>query len=298
MGASPEVVNLLLVSFWKGMWHRDKSGQTPLDILETVREEELYDPEACRVIQESLERSQAAYKEYTQEWENKVAKLKQQHQDEVDKMKQQHRDELDAKQARIVELETISEKLQNDVEKHCSNEKQLEASLETKTSDIRLLLDEMGQRQATIKELTSTCNLRQQQLQDAHAKMAEQSDMINELSVMIDELQQDLSTIYKFQQENLLHDKLLQAKRDFEQYQKSQQALEGLLVGQAQGLELLLEQRGIPIPQNDMEGEGEEGEAISPPDPNVDEPVDDKVALSAAAAAASIALERSDSMHD
>jgi hypothetical protein len=99
--ASPEVVNLLLVSHWQGIDVADQSGRKPYDILE---ESEILDVLEHETVLDSLKRSQVSWNMIQQEHRNQLEALEKQHQEGMQAFQTRYDTDIAKKQSQVLAL--------------------------------------------------------------------------------------------------------------------------------------------------------------------------------------------------
>ena len=242
-GATPEVVNLLIVTYWDGIVAYDQSGRTALDILNSgemlAREEHL-------VVFESLQRCHAAYTNFQKRAEEEMNALKNEHEEASLAVKKQHEKEIEKERTKQDEI------------------RQQVKALESKIRDIRKGIDE---RDATIenyralelqwkshtKELDDTVGELGQQLRseiesvEALVLTVEEKDQqIAKRDRRIELLSDDFRKIVELQDSEIA-ESVTTAERSMRAMVSSQIALQNQLIGQKNGLKSLLKQRGIEL---------------------------------------------------
>jgi len=96
-GASPEVINLLLVSYWPAVAVTDPSGRTPLEILED-------DEEVPRTIQASLERAAACWSDLAQKHAENLQHQALEHDQSLQKVQQDHDQALENQHDQMLQV--------------------------------------------------------------------------------------------------------------------------------------------------------------------------------------------------
>ena len=243
-GASPEVVNLLVVAHWRGIVATDNSGRTPIldDNANIVLEED-----DARVVQESLQRCVASYQEYQQEWEQQLQGRQDVYVAELQKLQEKHQQELQQERDKQASLVQELRLAQQDCVAIAQERDAALGKVQQEQRVVSLLRQDVLDQQTKVtstRKQVAACEATVAQLHKLlKEKDGQQQTLRNRLVV----LQEDLQNVYRMQQTQGM-EALRVAQQDLAQVWESQQALRGKLSGQSQGLQVLLQRRGIPVP--------------------------------------------------
>ena len=241
MGASPEVVNLLIVSYFEGLKEKDNSGRIPLEFLD--RSEGLTQSDFA-VIHDCLERSTASLKTLIKGWETKYNVLQSSTKEIVKEMKEQHATQLAQEVERQQLLEASYRKVKGHVDVYKEDRIQLERKLGMHSSEIEEWKKGWESRDETIKLLEAKVAEKELEKTGLNVQIAEQETRVLTLQGRIRQLEDDLVNITHFQSETVMQ-ALSSAQTNLNKMIDANHALQGTLIGQTKGLTMLLKQRGI-----------------------------------------------------
>lgn len=276
---APEVVNLIIVANWKAIVTQDQAGRTPLDIIDRS---ELLQLEDYRIVFESLSRCYKTYMEIQKIAQEEQSALKRKQKATFSAVSKRHQEELKAeheKQAKIREevedlkaqisdMKEISKAKDHQMKKH-----QLEKGRWTET--IRDLESKVA---GLAKDIASEKN--QNQVLQNTIKQKEKELMEKDTRITI--LSQDLKSIAIANETDLM-ECLVETEHSMRAMVSNQIALQKLLASKADALNVLLSQRGIAVPRDELRGRPVQEEK-SDKDPNTT--IDDEQEASAAMMAA------------
>ena len=243
-GASPEVVNLLIVANWRGILKQDNSGRTPLEVLShgTLVEDDY------QVVQESLQRCLASYEDYDQEWQVRLRTKEDQHAAQLQSLEQQHALKLRTEVDKQSKLETAVQHAKDCAVAAYQERDAWSQKVDATQSKHDSLETEMDRRHAVFLETRRVLQTRENDLEMLQKLCLEKDYERQRLEERLEQLETDLQNVYTLH-ETQVNAALSQAQRDLHRVWQSQQVLQGQLSGQTQGLELLLKQRGIDVPE-------------------------------------------------
>ena len=272
-GSTPEVLHLLLIAYIEGTMCKDNSGRTPLD---QVKENEYPDP----IVLQSLGRATQNHERLVENYQNKIQRIESENSKVMKETKEQHEEALKKEWEKQAQLEMELKEGQE----FAARMKKLGEDSKAKADQKAL---ETNQWKVQVNELKEEIENREQQKKEQEAtiqklrdELLSRDDTIVELLERIDTLSKDLSNLLVFHRDTVIKS-VNKANEDLHKMMASQQALQGHLTGQVQGLEMLLEKRGIDIPPLPPKPKKEP----LPPE------VDTSAAINAATKAANKALE-------
>jgi chromosome segregation ATPase len=278
-GCVLEVVNLLLVSYFQGINHKDNSGRTPLDIA-TDNEH------GDKLVLECLQRAFKAHACMVSSLEKAVKQLKREHKLSIQHLKSQQDIQLRAERERQATLEESFTKIQQHVQAseearqkmkqqvsiHKKARGECEQKMEKLCQQIVMLQDEMTTEQQANKDLLE--------------ELSEKQDEIQRLRLAVDTLSKDLSLV-TLKQHQTIAQQVVQTEKDMKTFLISQQTLKAQLVSQAKQMQVLFKERGIEMPVSPKKKDGEEKKEAA-------EDIDSQQVADAAAQAAFAALQEGD----
>ena len=259
MGASPEVINLLIVSYWRGLVEKDNSGRIPLELLD--RSEGMTQSDYA-VIHDCLERSTNALKTMQTDWETKYTDILSTHKGIIQEMEAKHNDTLAQEGERHRLLEESFQQVKGHVDVYKEDRVQLERKLGTHASEQDEWKREIDSREETIQHLKANISTQKNENDKLNEQMKEQETLVLALHGRIYQLEQDLVNITQFQITHMMPSLNL-AQANLNNMIDANHALQGKLIGQTRGYTMLLQQRGISLPP--------------PPPPTTPKPTTEKV---------------------
>ena len=284
-GATPEVVNLLIVAYWDGIIAYDQSGRTPLDILDCgemlARDEHL-------VVFESLQRCHTAYTDFQQRADEEMTELQSKHNSAFLALQQQHDEEIKSEHIKQDEIRQQVKALEAKVEDIRKGIKDRDAKIEHYKSLERQWKDHTKELDDTVAELGQQLKSEIESVEALVLTVEEKDEEIAKRDVTIETLSNDLRKIVALQERDVA-ESLVAAERSMRAMVSNQIALQNKLIGQKNGLKTLLQQRGIallPTPEASTSSESDEKKLDQ-----AEEEIDTVEAANAAAAAALSALQ-------
>lgn len=244
MGASPEVINLLIVSFWGGLLEKDNSGRIPLELLD---KSEGMTQSDYTVIHDCLDRSTNALKTMQTEWEMKFNDLQSTNKGIILEMEARHNETLAQEKERLGLLEESLLKVKGHVDVYKEDRVQLERKLGTHASEQDEWKRGIESREETIQQLKTNILAQSNENDKLNEQMKEQETLVLALHGRIYQLEQDLVNITQFQI-NQMMPSLTLAQANLNSMMDANHALQGKLIGQTRGFTMLLQQRGISLP--------------------------------------------------
>jgi len=280
-GAAPEVVNLLVVAYWDAIVAQDQSGRTPVELLDTS---ELLQQEEYRVVYESLSRCHTAYTNFQKAAAEEQNAIKRKHKATFAAVSKKHAEDL--KRERDI---------QNDLKNEIQALQDMIISLQREIKSRDVTIDDMKAEQKAaalneqrLKAYIADLNkdvarekhhvaLLLNTVEDKDAEIQRRDDRIQLLSG-------DLQAVLLMQEQDVAAS-LTKTERTMRAMVSSQIALQKELLGQADCLRELLEDRGIPaIAPSPVEADERQEEKES--SFNVEVDPNQEAAVVAAAAAA------------
>jgi hypothetical protein len=278
-GCVLEVVNLLLVSYFRGISDKDNSGRTPLDI---ATDNELGD----KLVLECLQRAFKAHACMVANQEKAVKQLKQEHKLAIQYLKSQQDIQLQAERERQASLEGSFTKIQQ----HVQTSEEARQKMKQQMSIHKMARDECEQKMEKlcrqIVMLQDEMATEQQINKDLLEELSDKEDEIQRLRMAVKTLSEDLSHVM-LEQHQTIAQQVVQTEKDMKTFLISQQMLKAQLVSQAKQMQMLLKERGIEMPVSLKKKGGEEKKE------SVEE-IDSQQAVDAAAQAAFAALQHAD----
>ena len=276
-GATPEVVNLLVVAYWDGIVACDQSGRTPMEILNS---NELLALEDHRVVFESLQRCHTAYTNFQKRTEATIVALKNKHKATFLGVKRKHEEEIKREQEKQQEIRNEVKSLEARIFFINDGVKARDAQLATFTTEEQRWMDR-------VKELAHQVSHLKEQLQDekdnvqALVNTVQNKDkVIASRDAKIEVLCNDLRKIVVLHERDVA-DGLIEAERSMRSMVGAQIALQNQLLGQTKAMKNLLVQRGISM----TPGTGHHKPHKQEEKANAPEEVDGEAATAAVAAA-------------
>jgi len=244
MGASPEVINLLIVSYWESVLEKDNSGRIPLEFLD---KSEGMTQSDFSVIHDCLKRSTNALKKIKQEWDTKYKDLQNTHKAILNDTKTQHSQRMAKEKEKHQILAESYDKVKGHVRVFQDERVQLEQELALHSSEKEEWQRELESRDETIQQLHSQVSTLEQGKAKLETKIMEQEGIVLSLQSRIQQLENDLVNITHFQTSTVMTSLTL-AQKNLNAMMDANHALQGTLIGQSKGLTMLLNQRGIYLP--------------------------------------------------
>mmetsp|Transcript_7720 Transcript_7720/g.11098 ORF Transcript_7720/g.11098 Transcript_7720/m.11098 type:complete len:439 (-) Transcript_7720:71-1387(-) len=251
-GATPEVINLLLLSNWHAIRVEDNSGRTALQILEEGQETSVLMQDDIQVVRECLQRSYDALLSIERSWKKRWDQREMQHKEQLGAVKKVH------DQAIIVE-KNVQMKIKNDLESKKniidglkSDRFQLEKIIQEKSEKEKIFTREIEKRDTQIEDLQEMQENLQGEMQSFQKSMAEKDKTVRRLKKNIQTLSNDLAQITIDHDDQLIVSAYSQLDADMKALRRSQKLMAKQLSTQSKGLHGILKARGIKLaPQED-----------------------------------------------
>lgn len=200
--ASPEVVNLLLVSYWPAIVATDQSGRTPLQVLLEGSEKE--DLEDHKTVAESLERAHHAWNILQ---DDHVAELQEQRKDNTEynrAVEAQHQQQMRRKEETVKQLKRQVQELETHLETSNQMELKLHSQLDSmEERDLkaqRMVLDLQNQ----VAQVAKARDGEIQHVRELHAVINSKDEEIRRRDQEIKKLHTTLQRIALFQQREVI----------------------------------------------------------------------------------------------
>ena len=271
MGATPEVINLLLVNYYPGIHVEDNSGRTPMQI---ILEADAFNIDDHKFTQESLKNAHTNLLNIEAHWQGKLDALAAQHERDVRQIEAAHQDAIRAEKEHQRNLQKQLARVEGHVQQYKEERKSLERTLSSHHVEKGTWREILETKEETLDAMIKKIEDKDQELMRMRSELQLRSEEIRilQLADRVEMLEGDLCNI------TLLHNNSIsvsmrQAETDINRMMQSQTILAGMLQGQSQGLALLLKERGIAL-------------APPPPPPVVRAEHKDDTAMEEASAAA------------
>jgi len=199
------------------------------------------------VIQESLERCLQSYQEYQAEWKLQLKGQQDEFISQLQRSKQKHALEIRNERDKQKQLQGSLQSAKKAVQDARAERDEWTKRVEELQNQHRQLEVEMDRRHGIYLNTGRELDAREKDLERLRKLCQEKDYDRQRLEDRLHQLQVDLQNVYRLQQSQV-NTALAQAQRDLHRVWQSQQALQGKLSGQTQGLEMLLKQRGIAVP--------------------------------------------------
>mmetsp|Transcript_33571 Transcript_33571/g.79161 ORF Transcript_33571/g.79161 Transcript_33571/m.79161 type:complete len:394 (-) Transcript_33571:2407-3588(-) len=282
---APEVVNLIIVANWEAVVAQDQAGRTPIDIIDQT---ELLELEANRIILESLQRGRKTYIEIQNLAHDEKANLLKKHAATCNAVSKKHEEDLKREYAKQSKLENEIEKLKKQIH-------ELTERTDSKDHELQKHILAKNRWLETIRELEVEKSDQYQQLEKERVQIKvllfqieQKEEEIQRKDKKIDILSIDLKSIAISNETDIL-ESLIETEQSMRTMVSNQIALQKLLSSKSKGLKVLLKQRGIDVPDTDVQKTPKPQEEKAMHD---DDAIHDEAATNAMMAAAMAALQR------
>lgn len=286
-GASPSVVNLLLVSHWVGVVTTDRSGRTPLEIL---NENEMLDREDHEIVVDSLRRGRICFEELKAKHNEQVLQIKETHASGIEAIHHQHSADLALEQETQDKLLGEIERLKALLVAGSNSEAVKDREIEKLLSHQEAQSNKIAELEQKILQVTKEKDAEIRKVEKLEAIVREKDNRIKATQKRSSDLEGDLQAITAWHEEELRRS-LERAQRHARKMVESFSTLSTHIEDHSGNLKTLLAARGIDAqPRSPNKQKEEEKE---PRDPNVQQEfvLDDDAVRAAAAAAASSVLK-------
>jgi len=284
---APEVVNLIIVANWEAIVAEDQAGRTPLDILDHT---ELLEIEANKVVFESLQRCHKTFLELQRVAREEKAALMRKEKVKSNAVSTKHQKEMKTEQLKFAKSKQDVEKLkiETDAVRELAREKdhEIQKHILAKTRYTETIRDLKAKEAVLHRQLESE----RTEIKLLLFKVEEREEEIRRKNNKIDMLSKDLTSILVSNETDVVAS-LMEAEQSVRTMVSSQIALQKLLSSKSEGLQTLLGQRGIAIPDvrkpvDDAREEKSDSESLEDP-----HDLHDAAASDAMMAAATAALQ-------
>jgi len=281
---APEVVNLIIVANWKSIIAQDQAGRTPLDIIDQT---ELLELESNRIIFESLKRCHQTYMEIQKAAHDEKSALVRKQKATADMVSKEHQEELKREHGIQAKLEEDIEELKMQIKDRDGLIKAKDRQLHKHVLAKKKWIETIGELEAAKADQYQELENNKTQFKDLFLEIDRKEEEIQRKNKKIDVLSKDLWTI-ALSNESDVFDSLIATEQSMRTMVSNQIALQKLLNSKSEGLKTILKQRGITIPDVDIQN------APETHDENVildDDDIHEEAATNAMMAAAIAALQ-------
>lgn len=291
--ASPEVVNLLLVSYFQGVACTDQSGRTPLQILQDAEVTEI---RAHQTVLESLQRANVSWRCIQSAHERQMRFLEQQHTNGLTEIRNQHQQDLKVEQdhaekllERVVLLDDALKVAKQDQAAAVAHAHKLEerdgvwqeriTQLEKAMAEMTTLNDQEAQHVAALREVIQN---KEKQIQGLQAEMASLRRSLQKVAVF--------ANMNMLNQLNDTQSKIQNMLDSFVDLHETMELHRNELTGVAQTIGLSDDEVHGVVRRTECETNSTNTETVDKRDRNIEEEVDDEKAMQSAAMAAASVL--------
>jgi len=243
--ATPEVVNLLLVSHYEGILTCDTSGRTPLQIV--AKEEINIDAEDHYHIQNSLKSAHDYLIASNNQWENKIESMKLQYEEVMMRKETVYHDNIRIQRDIQLQLQQKLAQMQGRVSQVSDERNSLEQNLSRHHVQKEEWQEVLEKKEETLEGVKVILKEERKESRRLTAEIGSRDDLVESLRKRITILEDDLIKIALLQRD-CIGEALQQADEDIQVMLESQQVLQGQLEGQTRGLEILVGIRGLKLP--------------------------------------------------
>lgn len=244
MGATPEVINLLLVNYYPAIHIADNSGRTPMQI---ILEADAFNMDDHKFTQESLKNAHINLLTIEAQWQAKLDAMAAQHEAHVRQMEMAHQDAIQVEKEHQRNLQKQLARVEGHVQQYKEERRSLDRTLSTHHVEKGTWLEMLETKEETLEDLIKKIENKDQELLRVRSQLHERSDKVLELLDRVEVLEGDLCNITLLHN-NSISASMRQAETDIKRMMESQAMLAGTLQGQSRGLALLLRERGIVLP--------------------------------------------------
>lgn len=288
-GASPEVVNLIIVANWEGIAARDKSGRTPVEIWDEC---ELLVDDDHRVVFESLTRCRDTYNQFQGNWQRTVDILQRQHESALAALEKRHKVEMECADKKQAEMEIEMNKLHQSVELLTTENTDQDEKISGFAKVERTWLHRVDSLTQTVEQLQQEKAEEEENVEALHQLVEDKDEEIKTLSTKVRKLTKDIQHVMAWYDQT--DDGLVKTQESLQMMVDNYVEVHGKLTREREALQKLLTKRGIQPPPKNLGGIPRH---LSTQQPESDHGLDDysdtgrmDEAANAAAAAASAAL--------
>lgn len=280
---APEVVNLIIVANWEAIIAQDQAGRTPLDIIDQT---ELLEIETNRIIFESLKRCHKTYMEIQKAAHDEKSALVKKQKATSDIVSKEHQEELKREHDIQAKLEEDIEILQMQIKDMNGFIKAKDRQLQKHVLAKKKWIETIGELEAAKADQYRELENKRTQIKNLFFEIEQNEEEIQRKNTKIDVLSKDLRTIAISNDSDVL-ESLIETEQSMRTMVSNQIALQKLLNSKSEGLKILLKQRGITVPDVDIQN------APEPHDENMilDDDMHEEAATNAMMAAAMSALQ-------
>lgn len=258
-GATPEVVNLLLVNNYEGILACDASGRTPAQILK--KDESTMDPNDYYHIQDSLTSAHDYLSHSNEKWEKKVEEIKLQHDKEMKQKETSFEEQTAAERKVIVHLQKKLSQSEGRVIQVRDERNSLEKTVSSHQLQREEWQEVLQQKQGNMAEMEKKLAEERRETERLRNVINDRDALVGSLQKRISMLEGDLRNVAVLQRD-VIGATLQQVESDLRIMVESQQILQGQLKGQTRGLEVLASTRGIEIPISKQDDEEKKEEFV------------------------------------
>eukprot|EP00934_Nitzschia_sp_Nitz4_P003656 Nitzschia sp. Nitz4//scaffold79_size90958//50918//52210//NITZ4_005029-RA/size90958-augustus-gene-0.177-mRNA-1//-1//CDS//3329558261//3646//frame0 len=280
-GASPEVVNLIMVANWEAIVAPDASGRIPTEILDR---DELLMLDEHRVVYESLTRCHDAYTRMQKAAEDEKAALQRKQQAEATSAHKQYQESLKTEQQRQEVILNKVSSLEAEIKMLKSTGTAHDAYTEEYKRDAKMWKEKSQSLEQTVELLTRELTNERDQVKKLDDKLNRREKLLARRNEYIRALSNDLKQISLVHDEELIGS-MRAAEESMKEMVNRHHALQQQINGQAKGIRKLLATRGIEMPRQPTL---EQEEKVA----HTEDHLDTSGAASALAAAAMAALQK------
>ena len=285
-GAAPEVVNLIIVANWHAIVAQDQSGRIPTEILDTM---ELLQIDDHRIVHESLTRCHKAYTSMQKAAHTEQSQLKRKHKSEFQALTSRHQHELTVEQEKQEGIRDEVKALESRIEDMKEVERAKDHAIKKYIREKDMWLDQIRSLGEMIETLKDALDEEKKNVEALMDTVEEKNEEISRRDGRIDMLSEDLRNVAMMHERNVMTS-LVETERTMRAMVSNHISLQKNLSGQANGLQALLEARGISLPEEEKVVNPEETK--SPNDEEALSPEEAAEAANAVVAAAVAALQK------
>jgi hypothetical protein len=244
MGAAPEVINLLIVHWYPSIRVLNNSCRTALQI---VMEADAYHREDRMYVQESLRHAHTNLIAMESEWRTEMETMNKANQDYIRELEQRHESEIQFEKEQQLNLQKQLARVEGHLQQYKDERRSLERTLSSHHVEKGTWKEILETKEETLEELIRKIEGREKELNESQVLLQDKVNVIGQLQSRIHELENDLRNIVLFQHTKV-YSSLQNSQLQLKSLQTAHDQLAGILQGQAQGLDLLLQKRHVRPP--------------------------------------------------
>mmetsp|Transcript_14209 Transcript_14209/g.34261 ORF Transcript_14209/g.34261 Transcript_14209/m.34261 type:complete len:404 (+) Transcript_14209:294-1505(+) len=244
-----DVVNMILASNVSAIVAQDQTGRTPIDIMDSP---EMMKLDEYRAIYDSLERCLKMYIAIQKKSQDEQTLIKHKHKAVLSAVSKRHQEELrtgqDKQAKQQVEMDELKNRMEEMIETDKAKDRLVKQALEEKDRSSEQIRD----LEAQLLDLKQSLESEQDQVRVLQSKLERKERDIAEKNYQVNLLSNDLKNIVVSNETDVM-EALIETESSMRKMVSNQIALQKLLVIKAKGLNEILIDRNIQMPEEEIQ---------------------------------------------